>query len=304
MTSITHMTSPGFWGKLPREPEFVSRGLPASFSESWDEWLQAMLAGSRELMGDGWLDAYLVCPIMHFVLGPGLCGENAWLGAWMASVDRVGRYFPLTVAQALPDGAAHLMPLLSKRVDELWLAPVQDAMLGVLGAQGYGADGLAQALLAVDSTSVYSACFAGRLAPGLSAAAPDRTRWAWSSEVMLDAADAILHRHALALEVEHAPMSAWFAHGSSGRDSELLLLRGLPDAAVFAQMLTGSEGAPPFANTEAQPTQVTNDTARLEESSDDTIPEGFLPHGTNSEPDPLEADMREFLETKLGMTKP
>lgn len=304
MTSATQMPYPGFWGKLPREPEFVSRGLPASFSESWDEWLQAMLAGSRELMGDGWLDAYRVCPIMQFVLAPGLCGENAWLGAWMASVDRVGRYFPLTVAQALPDGAAHLMPLLSTHVDDLWFAPVQEAMFGVLGSQGYGADGLFEALLAVDFASVHAACFAGRLAPARSAAAPDRARWGWSSAVMLDVADVILHRHAVALEAEHAPMSAWLSRGSSGRDSELLLLRGLPDAAVFVHMLTGSDGAPPSDYIESTPTEVTNDTARREESSDDTIPEAFLPQGTSGEPDPLEADMREFLETKLRMTKP
>ena len=33
-----------WYGKLPSRGDFVSRGLPRSWSRSWDEWLQRGLA--------------------------------------------------------------------------------------------------------------------------------------------------------------------------------------------------------------------------------------------------------------------
>ena len=36
------------------------------------------------------------------MLPPGLCGKNGVLGLWLPSVDKVGRYSPLTIAAAAP----------------------------------------------------------------------------------------------------------------------------------------------------------------------------------------------------------
>ena len=33
----------GFWGKLPARGDFVRAGLPRSFVEPWDAWLQSAL---------------------------------------------------------------------------------------------------------------------------------------------------------------------------------------------------------------------------------------------------------------------
>ena len=60
------------------------------------------MAGSRERLGEGWRDAFLSMPAWRFVLGPGVVSRNAWAGLIVPSVDSVGRYFPLTVASALP----------------------------------------------------------------------------------------------------------------------------------------------------------------------------------------------------------
>src|SRR5262245_21977886 len=57
-----------------------------------------MLSSSREALGDGWLDAYLSGPIWRFLLGAGVAGPSPVIGTLMPSVDRVGRYFPLTIA--------------------------------------------------------------------------------------------------------------------------------------------------------------------------------------------------------------
>lgn len=88
----------GFYGKLPSRGDFVVRRLPREFISPWDTWLQAGIASSREQLTDKWLDIYLTSPLWRFALSPGLCGLSSWAGVLMPSVDRVGRYFPLTLA--------------------------------------------------------------------------------------------------------------------------------------------------------------------------------------------------------------
>jgi type VI secretion system protein ImpM len=90
---------PGWYGKLPHLGDFASRRLPEAFVSGWDAWLRHALANSREALGPRWLQGYLVAPIVRFWLPPGLLGESAWAGLLMPSIDRVGRHFPLTVAQ-------------------------------------------------------------------------------------------------------------------------------------------------------------------------------------------------------------
>jgi type VI secretion system protein ImpM len=92
----------GFAGKIPARGDFVHAGLPRDFTDPWHDWQTVVIAGSRTLMGEAWLDAFLEAPVWRFVLPAGLCGPRAAVGLIMPSVDKVGRYFPLTLA-ALPD---------------------------------------------------------------------------------------------------------------------------------------------------------------------------------------------------------
>lgn len=101
----TPHSAAGFFGKFPRHGDFVARRLPAGFLASWDAWLQAGMEDSRDRLGDAWLPIYLNSPIWRFALGAGVCGPQAWGGVLMPSVDRVGRYFPLTIAAGLDDMA-------------------------------------------------------------------------------------------------------------------------------------------------------------------------------------------------------
>jgi type VI secretion system protein ImpM len=95
----------GFYGKLPARGDFV-RTLPRDFTDPWDGWLAAALAGSRDIMGEDWLPAFLEAPVWRFSLAAGLCGGHAVLGLMLPSVDRAGRYFPLTFAALFDDRAA------------------------------------------------------------------------------------------------------------------------------------------------------------------------------------------------------
>jgi type VI secretion system protein ImpM len=89
---------PGLYGKIPVRGDFVTRRLKAGFVDTWDKWLQDALSTSKAQLGDQWLDIYLTSPIWHFVLSPGICGATSWAGILTPSVDKVGRYFPLTFA--------------------------------------------------------------------------------------------------------------------------------------------------------------------------------------------------------------
>lgn len=93
----------GFCGKLPCRGDFVTAGLPRRFVEPWHDWMQRVLAASRELLGEEWLPAWLEAPIWHFALDGGVCGPDAVVGVWMPSVDRIGRHFPLTLAAVVPE---------------------------------------------------------------------------------------------------------------------------------------------------------------------------------------------------------
>jgi type VI secretion system protein ImpM len=100
--------SPGLYGKLPVLGDFITRRLPARFVDTWDAWLQSALAASRQQLGSGWLDVYLTSPIWRFILSPGICGPSVWAGVLMPSVDKVGRYFPLTLAVSI--NASQVLP--------------------------------------------------------------------------------------------------------------------------------------------------------------------------------------------------
>lgn len=91
----------GLYGKLPARGDFLTRRLPHDFVAAWDAWLQDMLAGSREALGDAWNDAYLTFPIWRFVLPAGTAGGTAMVGILLPSTDKVGRCFPLTLAMPL-----------------------------------------------------------------------------------------------------------------------------------------------------------------------------------------------------------
>jgi type VI secretion system ImpM family protein len=88
----------GFYGKLPARGDFVRRGLPDSFVNPWDAWLQTVIACGRAEFSDTWLDSYLTAPIWRFFINGGVLDNDAWLGVIMPSVDNVNRYFPLSLA--------------------------------------------------------------------------------------------------------------------------------------------------------------------------------------------------------------
>ena len=89
----------GLYGKLPAYGDFIFRNLNSTFINPWDEWLQHFISGSQQQMGEEWLNIYLTSPIWRFVISPGVIDNKMWAGFMMPSVDRVGRYFPISVVK-------------------------------------------------------------------------------------------------------------------------------------------------------------------------------------------------------------
>ena len=123
----------GWHGKLPTVGDFATRRLDSNFVAVWDEWLSASLASLRANDPEHWLDAYLASPTWRFLLTPGFLppplAHAAWTGVLMPSVDRVGRYYPLTLATPLrvvPAGADGQGMLWS------WLQCLEDAAVDAL----------------------------------------------------------------------------------------------------------------------------------------------------------------------------
>src|SRR6188768_3932688 len=92
----------GFFGKLPSHGDFIARRVDDLFRQRWDEWLQRSIDESQRALGGAWLDCYLTGPLWRFFLCEGVAGAACFAGVLMPSVDRVGRYFPLTVVAQLP----------------------------------------------------------------------------------------------------------------------------------------------------------------------------------------------------------
>lgn len=93
--------STGWYGKLPSRGDFVGRGLPRPWLRTWDAWLQRALAAGAQQPGAATLRERLqAMPPWQCLVLPQRSGDAAWCGIVVSSSDRVGRVFPLLLAEA------------------------------------------------------------------------------------------------------------------------------------------------------------------------------------------------------------
>jgi len=119
----------GLYGKLPTKRDFIAIQAPREFLAVWEPWMQGGLSASRHALGESWQQTFLTAPIWRFWLGAELCGRTV-LGAFMSSLDGVGRYFPLTLL-AFPDEGAAIPPPEFDAQDG-WFAVAEEFLLSTL----------------------------------------------------------------------------------------------------------------------------------------------------------------------------
>jgi type VI secretion system protein ImpM len=239
---IAASDSPGIHGKLPSHGDFITRRLPREFVDGWDDWLQHAIAASKAELGETWLDTYLTSPIWSFVLGAGICGANAWAGVLMPSVDRVGRYFPLTLAVSAPPA---LSPCEIMVNGSGWFERARGLALSSLEQDEFSLDAFDASVAELGAAALATASNGGGLSLG-DVAAP--------RGLCLTAAggpEAALMQltHGL-IEQRLGRYSAWWSDGSELVPACVLLSPGLPAPAAYTALLDGRFSAEHWLATE------------------------------------------------------
>jgi len=132
----------GIFGKLPSLGDFITRGLPASFTDPWHAWLVRGLADAREILGERFEPAYMSAPVWRFAVPCGVAGPDAATGIFLPSVDAVGRLFPLTLAVT----AATPFPFSALVAAQEWFDQIEETGRAALSdefAPDAGLEGLA-----------------------------------------------------------------------------------------------------------------------------------------------------------------
>lgn len=227
---------PGFFGKIPTHGDFISRRLKRTFVEPWDQWLRQGLQASRERLGPAWQDLYLNGPLWRFALDRDVAGPDPIVGVLMPSVDKVGRYFPLTLAVETTAGSLpfHLLAEAGP-----WFQSTEDLALSCLDESFDLAtfdDRLAGLGLPLGPDEPVTEPFPGSSPAGTVIAPGDDSASAQSE--LADQLAAIAFSHP----------SLWWTEGAINMPANLQVFDRLPPASTFAELLsltTGSQAGSP-----------------------------------------------------------
>ena len=199
--------------------------------------MQESIVASRASIGDAWLDLYLTAPMWRFFAHPGALDAQPVAGVIFPSVDRVGRYFPLTVFAQMPADSMGLV-VADSCVDMVRAS--RGPGVGQLEDSMHDLDGLDAALLALRPTleATLEGQTRGTGGIRLPGAVDDslnllhvplgawrkwaRRRWRGSTDV-----------------AQGAPARSWWTSGSAHVRPSWLVTRGLPEPTGFRSMLTG-----------------------------------------------------------------
>ncbi len=222
---------PGFYGKIPALGDFVSRRLPRSFLAPWETWLQEVITTSRDRLGEIWLDHYLTSPLWRFVLSPGICGEQAWAGVLMPSVDRVGRYYPFTLAARL-DPAINLFRFLEQEGG--WYTRLESLALSCL-EDDFRMQDLEQQLMAAEVPL-------GEPEPALASSTDKPLNNAWHASVESPGAMGGFYPRFLPHLMRRLlfAYSLWWTEGSDCIPASLLVCQGLPQVRGVSSLIDGA----------------------------------------------------------------
>lgn len=230
----------GLFGKLPSHGDFLRRRASDEFVDAWDAWLQECIAASRNLLGERWLDVYLISPAWRFACEPGVCGQQGYAGIMVPSVDRVGRYFPLTLMWPIPESVA---PLAVARRAEHWFDAAERLIVETLAAEQVDFQefemrmlGLSQELDRVNfQPAVELDAFHALQLTSVAGAhwqVPLGSPSAWDAltEQLLSAS----------LRRTHRPLALFWTEGSAVVEPSCLVMQGLPLPQQYAALLDGS----------------------------------------------------------------
>ena len=229
----------GFYGKLPCRGDFMQRRVPQDFVDVWDAWLQESLQASRRELGEAWLDIYLTSPVWRFVLAENICGGHGYAGVMLPSVDRVGRYFPLTLVSPLDVGSCVLE--VACGVGRPWFDAAESLALAALEASDLDLESFDASVEALRGLASHvDLARSGELMELMASADFTRDAPGWHVSMLGDTPQRAVNAFAtLALQRAFRPCALWWTQGSDAMAAGWLVTRGLPPPTSFTALLSG-----------------------------------------------------------------
>jgi type VI secretion system protein ImpM len=229
----------GLYGKLPSHGDFLRRRVSDGFVSVWDEWLQQCIAASRASLGQNWLDVYLTSPVWRFACDTGVCGPRAYAGLMAPSVDRVGRYFPLTLVWEVPQGVHPFA--VAQRADR-WFDQVERLLLDAMAEEYVDLEKFDQSFVALGRELDHVEWAEPVELDPLDVTGPTngaRAQWQLSLGSPPALGSVIEQLLYARLRETHGPLSVMWTEGSSRVEPSGLLLSGLPAPSTYAALLSG-----------------------------------------------------------------
>lgn len=181
----------GWYGKLPTRGDFVGRGMPRHWLRVWDEWLQRALAeGARRLGAEAFRDRLLAMPPWQGLILPGSAGQGVWCGVVAPSSDRVGRSYPLWLAECYAAETLDRVSVAALQTRALHLADWLDRIGALATPKDFEAG--AAALTSTPWSGHAAAADASGTVAELRRAAPDGTSFWWQPEPVGDMRPALV----------------------------------------------------------------------------------------------------------------
>lgn len=259
---VVNQVDVGFYGKLPTHGDFLRRRTSDAFVAGWDAWLQAGMAASQATLGERWLDVYLTSPAWRFVCAAGACGPAPVAGVLVPSIDRVGRYFPLTiVAQLSPD-----IPVVSVAMQApSFFAAAEQLLVDTLAVENVNFERFDARVadLRAELAHVGGAVAEVALPPAAASLLQGGANWQLPIDSTGDLATVFAQLLSRQMEGAYQPLVLWWTEGSAMVDPNCLIGAGLPSPPTFGAFLDGTWAKHQWR---AAPAQVTRPEPSVEAS--------------------------------------
>ena len=128
----------GWHGKLACRGDFVGQGLPPQWLRRWDDATRRGLALAHQRWPSGLRERLLALQAWQGLVWPEQPGQPAWLALVLPSPDRVGRVWPLLVAEGHGATALAAISLGHLRARAAQLLPAIGQALGAEAPERFG----------------------------------------------------------------------------------------------------------------------------------------------------------------------
>ena len=282
------------FGKLPSHGDFLRRRASDAFVDAWDAWLRECLAASREALGERWLDVYLTSPAWRFVCAAGACGPAPVIGLMVPSVDRVGRYFPLTLVAELPDD---VNPIAAATASAAFFDRAERLIIETLATDDIDFERFDEQVVELgDALEAITVPPRVVLDPAAAAMLGDGAQ-SWQIPIGSAAELAPVFEQLLSqrLSSMYEPLVLWWTEGSSAVEPSCLIAKGLPHPNTFVALLDGS-----WAQYRWRPVPARVDTSATLEMRVEDADAGRLPIGRRERRRPGAQDQRGRIHRTAG----